>query len=64
VSAPVVEQAPRPSDDLPVGHYSFAPDERLALCGEPILGIRAFGEHIVCPDCARLYALLAESWVN
>jgi len=40
----------------PIAHLAPARKDgsRAALCGAPLLGIRAFGEFQLCPECVRL----------
>jgi hypothetical protein len=37
----------------PIGHV-LSPETRRALCGAELLGIKAFGEYVICPECLRL----------
>ena len=40
----------------PVGHHVWRKGDRVAMCGAPVLGIKAFGDFTVCPRCAELRA--------
>jgi hypothetical protein len=42
---------------IPVAHIPTRRSSRVAVCGEPILGIEATGEFTKCEDCALMYAL-------
>lgn len=41
-------------DEFPplTGHRTVDPAKRVALCGTPILGIKASGNYVVCGECA------------
>lgn len=34
-----------------VGHLSYDPAKRVALCGAPILGVKAVGDFVMCIRC-------------
>ena len=48
----------------PLAHLSLDPDRRVALCGAPILGIKAFGTHEPCQAClAERERLRGKVWL-
>ena len=44
-----------------IGHRMMDPAKRVALCGTPILGIKASGNYVVCGECRREWDRLREA---
>lgn len=60
---PVESKSAEPSDELPVGHVR-SPTPRVALCGAELLGIKAFGDFVVCEECQRLKQEWGFVWLD
>ena len=50
-------------DDFPppIGHLTMDPAKRVALCGTPILGVKASENYVVCGECRREWDRLSEA---
>ena len=44
-----------------IGHRSMDPAKRVALCGTPILGVKASGNYVLCGECRREWDRLREA---
>lgn len=57
------ERTAEPEDPWkPVGHHVWRNGDKVAMCGKPILGIKAFGDFEVCPECFELMKDQHKGW--